>query len=332
MEANCEGAPFDEPTLRSTDSLAPLVAIPPAYLDGSGLFTGESLDHDLRNDACEAFAEDLCSARLQRPSPAGEPLHLGEQWLVNIAGQMQADSSYAPAIAAADIAGTLGYSRCEGGSGSGPCPMYLGSMHVELLEPLEIELTCGGVAQAHELSSLTIDLVQPAFGISETGSVWSGNAFPPGGLVIAAQGVVDEVPFSMQRPIERPVSFIAEDGFVSLLGTGGFKVDFAVPCNGEFADLDVWWGLADDGVIEGPPTLSIDQLPQAIACPGELALTLTWSADPDGDYESLRWIVDGVLLEETWPTIAFTEPHEVKAVLRDSRGATATATKTIVCQ
>jgi hypothetical protein len=54
--------------------------------------------------------------------------------------------------------------------------------------------------------------------------------------------------------------------------------------------------------------------------------------DPDGDYDSLRWIVDGVLLEEIWPTIPFTESHEIKAVLRDSRGATGTATKAIACE
>jgi hypothetical protein len=72
--------------------------------------------------------------------------------------------------------------------------------------------------------------------------------------------------------------------------------------------------------------------PASISCPDELALTLEWSNDPEEDYESLRWVVDGVPLEETWPTIAFTEPHEITAILRDTRGATGTAHKSITCQ
>ena len=52
---------------------------------------------------------------------------------------------------------------------------------------------------------------------------------------------------------------------------------------------------------------------------------------PDDDIVSLRWIVDGVLLEDTYPTIPFTEAHEITAVVRDARGATTTDTKLVTC-
>jgi hypothetical protein len=242
---------------------------------------------------------------------------------------MQAASTYAPAWVDADISGTVGYSRCEGGSGSAPCAFYLGSLHLELDEHLEIELTCNGAAQQHELTSLTIDLAQPAFGISEEGTSW--NSLPPGGLVLVASGVVDEVPFESRRAIAQPVFFEASDGLIEFDGTNGFKLDFEVPCNGEIADLEVWWTVYDSSTVEGPPTLGIDHLPSTISCPDELALTLEWANDPEEDYASLRWIVDGVLLEDEWPTISFTESHQVTAVLRDERGATGTASKTISC-
>ena len=45
----------------------------------------------------------------------------------------------------------------------------------------------------------------------------------------------------------------------------------------------------------------------------------------------LRWIVDGVLLENSNPTIPFTQAHEITAVVRDARGATTTDTKLIAC-
>ena len=69
-----------------------------------------------------------------------------------------------------------------------------------------------------------------------------------------------------------------------------------------------------------------------MSCPDDLALTLQWGTDPDLDYESLRWIVDGVLLEDEYPTLTMTQSHEITAILRDSRGATGSATTTVACQ
>lgn len=94
----------------------------------------------------------------------------------------------------------------------------------------------------------------------------------------------------------------------------------------------MWFGLDGDTIFEGPPTLGIDHLPDEVACPAELPLTLAWADDPEQDYASLRWIVDGVLLHDTWPTLDVTQPHDVVAVLADTRGATGLARTHVACE
>lgn len=76
----------------------------------------------------------------------------------------------------ASLEGTVGYSECVQGNDEGPCPYYLGSLELELVEPLVIVLDCGD-PETHTLSELTIQLVQPAFGIAEEDTDW--KAFPP---------------------------------------------------------------------------------------------------------------------------------------------------------
>ena len=334
VSADCSASDaFFEPTLRSTTSVGAQASIPNAYAHGEDLFTGESLDCDLRTDCTLAFDENLGPARLRRFSPAAEPLHRGEEWLITVAGDMEAGSSYAVqsfSDASAAISGTVGYSRCAAGNAQ-TCPFYLASMELQLDEPLQLDLECDSEPQSHELTELTIRLVQPAFGVAEEGT--SVNAFPPGGLVLEAVGVVDSIPFSSRRPIEQPVYLFAADGLLTIQAAiDGFVLDFDVPCNGLLADVSVGWSLAEDMALEGPPTLGIEHLDTTIACPDDLALTLGWASDPDLDYESLQWIVDGVLLEDEYPTLTVTESHEITAVLRDSRGATGSATASVTCQ
>ena len=208
VSANCRDfEAFEEPTLRNTDDIGVQVAITDAFATGLDLFTGESLTCDLRSDCSMAFDENLGPARPRRLSPAAEPLHRGEEWLLAVVGEIEVGSSYAvepqmllfSSVAdSAVMAGSVGYSRCAAGNGS-TCPFYLGSVNIELTEPLNLELECDSVPESHELTELSIRLVQPAFGVAEDGTSW--NAFPPGGLVLEAEGEVDEVPFYSRRPI-----------------------------------------------------------------------------------------------------------------------------------
>jgi hypothetical protein len=332
--ANCgDSDAFLEPTLRHTSSVGARVSVPAEHAHGDELFVGESLDCDLRGDCSSAFDENIGPSRLRRPTPAAEPLHRGEEWLLSVAGEMQAGSSYAvpPLLsdATAAMAGTVGYSRCAAGNAQ-TCPFYLASAELELLEPLELHLECDSEPVSHALTALTIRLAQPAFGVAEAGTSWNG--FTPGGLVLEAEGVVDDLPFHTRLPIEQPVYVYAADGLLMLQGTDGFVIEFEIPCNGIMADIAVGWDLVEDDVLAGPPTLGIAHLPATMACPDELPLTLQWTNDPEADYESLHWIVDGVRLDGEFPTLTMTESHEITAVLRDSRGAAGSATTFVACE
>lgn len=161
---------FLAPTPLSGDSHRAFRRIPSGVLHGEGLFGEQVLDCSLRSDCCEAFGEDLCAARPERSTEASAPLHRGEQWIASFTGHMQAESTYAAAPVEADLSGTVGYSRCTNDGGEDPCPFYVGSLSLQLDEPLAIELDCNGVPQTHELATLAVELAQPAFGITDGGS------------------------------------------------------------------------------------------------------------------------------------------------------------------
>jgi hypothetical protein len=99
---------------------------------------------------------------------------------------------------------------------------------MELTQPLTLAPSCDGATETHVLSSLSLSLAQPAFGMAEQGTFW--RAFPPGALVFDASGVVDGVPFSMRRPTQEPVYIRALDGWSQLQGPDGAWLEFAVPC------------------------------------------------------------------------------------------------------
>lgn len=178
------------------------------------------------------------------------------------------------------------------------------------------------------LEALEIHLAQPALGIARNGT--SEKGFPPRGVVVEATGLVDGFPIHTQAPIESPIFYHAGVGWIRVQGAGGTYLDFEVPCNGELADVKVAWGFDEVATNEAPPSVSIAGLPSSVACPDTLALVVS-ASDPDNDIVSLRWAVDGVLLEDPNPTIPFTEAHEITAIVRDARGATTTDTKLITC-
>ena len=209
------------------------------------------------------------------------------------------------------------------------CPFYVGSMHLAPTETLTLPLSCNGMMEEHEITALSIDLVQPAMGIGEDGTSW--KAFPPRALVVEATGEVDELPIYVRGPIELPIYYRAGEGWTLLVGEGGSYIDLQVPCNGELADVKLAWGFSEDTVTASPPTLTIGT-PATVACPDEVALVLSSGGDPDDDLVALDWIVDGVLIDGAFPTIDVTTGHEITAILRDSRGAATSATTTIACE
>ncbi|HWB77895.1 MAG TPA: hypothetical protein VG755_23175 [Nannocystaceae bacterium] len=92
----------------------------------------------------------------------------------------------------------------------------------------------------------------------------------------------------------------------------------------------VWWDFVAVDWPGEPPAIAID-VPSEVSCPDSIPLDHTKS-DQEQDIASLRWRVDGVLMEEGTTAVDFTGPHTLTAIVRDERGATRTATKAIACE
>jgi len=88
-----------------------------------------------------------------------------------------------------------------------------------------------------------------------------------------ALGEADGLPVYVRGPIELPIFYQAGEGWTQLQGAGGSYLDLEVPCNGELAEIKLWWGFDEDEVIESPPSVAVD-LPDTVQCPGELELLL----------------------------------------------------------
>lgn len=136
--------------------------------------------------------------------------------------------------------------------------------------------------------------------------------------------------------IEYAVRAVNEDPVFLTAGPNGFfagdlAVMFDAPCGDGTLPVTLLIELRSAGTpMARPPTIEITT-PTTVPCPGALALTHATS-DPDGDLASVRWYVDDVLLSSATSTLPFTRSHVLRAVARDSRGATTTDTLTVTCQ
>lgn len=201
-------------------------------------------------------------------------------------------------------------------------------MELELSEPLEIELSCDGSSRILELEELTIRLAQPAFGIAKKSS--SDRGFPPGSLVFEGEGIVDSIPFTSRRPNHEAVLIVADSGSASMAGIHRARVGLTIPCGTEAAEIELLWSFGAIAQLGRPPTIEID-VPSMVSCPSTVDLDYT-ASDYNNDIESVRWLVDGVMMAASVTTLDFTTGHELTAIIRDERGATHTDTETVTCQ
>lgn len=328
IAANCtDSGAFETPTLRETNERGARVSIADARADGSGIFTGNALDCDLRDSCASAFDEDLAIARPRRPTSMSEPVGRGEEWFLELSGEVEADSSFAENPVSAGLVGTIGYSECAEGNDEGPCPFYLGSLELELVEPLTLALECGGPPEVHVIDELSVRLVQPAMGIAEEGTDRRG--FPSGALALEADGVVDTEPFHALGPARRDFEFVAADGWAQMQGIGGAYVELSMPCGEGVVDVVAWLGFSAVGWPGERPSVTIE-VDDEVTCPSTVMLEKT-AADQENDIASVRWRVDGVLLDGAVTEIPFTEAHDLTAIVRDERGATYTKSKAVTC-
>ena len=319
---------FDSPEMLEPGGHRSLDWVLPSRQDASGIFGTETLSCSLGIDCHLAFDEDLASTVPRRSTPASSMAGVGEEWRVTVSGELEADSMDATSPETADLSGSVGFSECTEGNDNAPCPFYLGSLELELDEPLELELSCGGSLFTHELEELTISLAQPAFGIAKEGTGLRG--FPPGAVVLETQGVVDGVTFETRRANHNPVKMVASNGWVSMLGPNyGARIDLEIPCGAGVTVVTLTWDFHAVAWPDKPPSIEID-VPSTVSCPDTVPLDYT-ATDSDNDIDTVTWLVDGVLLEDSLTSLDFSQGHELTAIVRDDRGATHTAVKQVSC-
>jgi hypothetical protein len=226
------------------------------------------------------------------------------------------------------LTGTVGLSLCPAGNGSAPCPFYLGHLNMTAVSALEVEIECPDESPTTlTLDNLVIRLSQPAFGISATGT--DEVAFPPGALIFEGEFDVGATHYELRGPNTEVVFVTAdEDTFYAT----DIPVEGWAPCgSGTTLAAGTFRVVADvsGGPNDGPPTITITTS-STVSCPSNVPLTAT-TGDPDSDLDTVRWYVDDVLMVAGTTSMWTTTGHVLRAVARDDRGATTTATKTIAC-
>lgn len=315
---------FETPTLRQSPALGSEHRIPADARDGSGLFTSQSLGCDLHLDCCSEFDEDLCPAKPFRPTSVGLPIGRGEEVLVNVGTSSSKATFITPgASVSMPLVGEAGYSRCRDG---GTCPFYVGSLAVSGTTPVTVADTCPDSSSfSVTVTDFDLELLQPAFGIANSGS--NDKAFPVGALHLQGMLTVDGFSFTIRAVNEQPIHLTASgSGFFA----ADLEIEIDVPCGTGTMPLTLEIDLRHDGTPIGrPPTIGI-ATPGTFLCPTVMTLTST-AADPDSDLASVRWYVDDVLLAPSMSTMPMTGPHTLRAVARDARGASTTATRSVSC-
>jgi hypothetical protein len=100
--------------------------------------------------------------------------------------------------------------------------------------------------------------------------------------------------------------------------------------HGQLTAQKLWLGTSTLEIEGSPPWITID-VPPSVECPSTVDLDVSLG-DTEEDYASKRWLVDGVLLPHDTEELEFTAGHELTVLLRDERGATASATKAVSCE
>lgn len=317
--------------LVSSPSLGSRQAIPTAERDGSGIFTGEFLSCSLHEDCCFEFDEDLCTAAPDRVTPQMQPLGTNEEFRVLVnPSQSQVESTSGMTTDTATLDGEIGYSFCRDGNANAACPFYVGSVHLEANSSLDVDVECpDGSLETITIDNLDVDLAQPAMGIDETGT--NSKGFPTRSLVLDATFDVATQPYTVRGLNEVPVIVSA--------GVGEFDA-LDIPFRGEApctsggtgttrGEFDISLRFSAQATLGEPPTVAIT-MPSSTTCGHRETFSATTN-DPDNDIVSTRWYVDDVLMDAGETYVYFNTDHDIRAVVRDARGATATDEVTITC-
>lgn len=328
LSANCSAArAIENPVLFTHSESATRRAVPDAYRDGSGVWGTDTLSCDVLDDCCAEFDEDLCPAAPMRLTEASTQLGRGEEWVVSVTGTLKAKSLDEGNTGQAAMSGTIGYTTCADGNAAAPCPFYVGSLSLATTEDLTVNMTCNSVMTSQTVDAFAFDLAQPAMGIDAEANDIAG--FPPGALVSDLHAELGTFSFDLRGLNEKAVDFRVDDDWIEVLPGGGFEIFFDLLCDGDIKPIKAWFLFDAASTLDSPPTVSIN-MASSVSCTTSVSLDATVT-DPDLDAGVVRWLVDGVLLDDAVTSITVDESLDVEAIVRDARGAMATATHTISC-
>lgn len=326
VAANCSASSFSSITLRSTGDIGPVQRIPNSQEFGAGLFGTQVLSCSLESDdCCHEFDEDLCATAPTRHTSASVPLSRGEEYVVSFASNSKVTFHTPNASKQLPMAGSAGYSHCPAGAIGTTCPFYLGSASATATSAVTVTDTCpdGSSFQA-VVTDLDVELVQPAFGIADAAT--HSKAMPEGSLFLRGMITVDGATYTVEATNEDVVYVTAAEGWLFAMN---MDIAFNAPCGDSTIPVTMEVDLQRQGALESPPSVTID-VPSAVTCPSWVDLDAT-ATDPDSDLATVRWYVDDVLISPTTSRLKFTGPHVLRAVARDARGATRSATKSVTC-
>jgi hypothetical protein len=297
---------------------------------GEGIFGTQVVSCDLGVDCHEAFDEYVARAVPDRASPGAEMLGEGEERQVAFGSASQVKLSSGSGSVSSALTGRVGYSQCEGGNDAGPCPFYLGSLTAAASTSMTLNVTCADQSrQRVRVENLVLSLSQPAFGIDAEADAKKG--FPAAGLLVETSFDVGREHYRSRRPNRLPVTFDA-DG--NSFDASGLVMNLQVPCNATTGQVTATVTLKDPGdgsSLAAPP--NVDMLvPALVDCSGGATALSAAVTDPDGDVQSVRWTIDGVLMAPSVSTVISTGPHELQVTARDKRGAATTDRRSITCQ
>ncbi len=290
------------------------------------------LDCDLGEDCWTYFDEALHVARARRLTPAGGPLGVGEESVVDLDGSSVLLSCGSSNAVTMELYGEAGFSDARHADTSGDRPFYLGSLELSSTPPggtpgtQSFSLQCeDGTTESVSLGEVGIRLVQPAFGVQRRDE--DEVRFGPSAMQVWVEVTVDGETYVARRPSPRELRFDHDNG---ALDGAAMSFGTRVPCGvNSFASLDLWLDIDSGAALEAPPTSKIT-MPGSVSCGSTVSLSGSFG-DPDGDVGDVRWSVDGVPLEASVTSIAVTESHEISATAYDSRGAATTAFHTLGC-
>src|SRR5690606_30641108 len=102
---------FEEPTLIAAGSVAPVRRVPEARLDASEVFSTHALGCSIHDDCCELFPENVCPAKVLRPSPGEAMLERAEHARLLLSGSNTKLLIETPGdVFSMPLVGSMGYS------------------------------------------------------------------------------------------------------------------------------------------------------------------------------------------------------------------------------